>query len=270
MLKKDALYYQGLVKSANSIILTIDPQGNVKFINAFAQEFFGYPEKKILGQNVIGTIVPKTESSGRDLATMIKDIGCHPERYINNENENMKSDGQKVWIAWTNKGIQNEAGNISEILCVGNDISQRRQTEKALIEKEAQFRTAIESLPFTFFALDETGRYVIQNATCKKHWGDLIGKRPKDLGVDKDTLALWEENNRRAFAGEVVEGEVTLQPHGKEGFYHNIISPIQDGDRIRGILGVDIDITKRKRAEKALRESEAKFRALASRPRQPY
>ena len=89
---------------------------------------------------------------------MIKDIGRYLECYINNENENMKSDGQKVWIAWTNKGIQNEAGNISEILCVGNDISQRRQTEKALIEKEAQFRTAIESLPFTFFALDETGR----------------------------------------------------------------------------------------------------------------
>ncbi len=255
--------YRELVESANSMILRLDLTGNVKFINAFAQEFFGYPEKKILEKNVVGTIVPETESSGRNLATMIKDLGLHPERYINNENENMKSDGQKVWIAWTNKGIQNEAGNISEILCVGNEISQRRQAEKALIEKEAQLRTAIESLPFAFFALDETGRYIMQNAACKKHWGDLIGKRPKDLRVDKDTLALWEKNNRRAFAGEVVEGEVTLRPHGKEGFYHNIISPIHDGDRIRGILGVDIDITKRKRAEKALRESEAKFRALA-------
>jgi len=123
MLKKDAWIYQKLIESANSIILRIDPQGNVNFMNAFAQEFFGYPEKKILGQNVIGTIVPQTESSERDLAAMIKDLGHHPERYINSENENTKRDGQKVWIAWTNKGIQNEAGNISEILCVGNDIS---------------------------------------------------------------------------------------------------------------------------------------------------
>jgi len=255
--------YQQLVESANSIILKLDPEGNVKFINEFAQAFFGYPEKGILGKNVVGTIVPETESSGRNLATMIKDLGLHPERYINNENENMKSDGQKVWIAWTNKGIQNEAGDISEILCVGNDITGRKEAEKALIEKEAQLRTAIESLPFDFFALDETGRYIMQNSACKKHWGDLIGQRPKDSGVDKATLALWEDNNRRACADEVVEGEVALQPHGKEGFYHNIISPIHDGDRIRGILGVNIDITKHKQAEEALSESEAKFRALA-------
>ena len=262
MLKEDARIYRELIESANSIILRMDPQGDVIFINKFAQKFFGYTEGEILGQNVIGTIVPQTESSGRDLAAMIKDLGLHPERYINNENENVKNDGQKVWIAWTNKGIPNEAGNISEILCVGNDISQRRQAEEALIEKENQLRTAIESLPFDFFALDETGRYIMQNSTCKKHWGDLIGKCPEDLGVDKDTLALWQSNNRRAFAGEVVEDEVALQPHGKKEFYHNIISPIHDGDRIRGILGVNIDITKRKRAEQALQESEKKFRSV--------
>ncbi|MCP4257773.1 MAG: PAS domain-containing protein, partial [Planctomycetes bacterium] len=96
MLKKDAWIYQKLIESANSIILRLDSQGNVKFINAFAQEFFGYPEKEILGQNVIGTIVPQIESSGRDLAVMVKDLWCHPERYINNENENTKRDGQEV------------------------------------------------------------------------------------------------------------------------------------------------------------------------------
>jgi PAS domain S-box-containing protein len=104
--------YRQLVQSANSIILRLDPRGNVKFMNEFARKFFGYTEGEILGKNVVGTIVPQAESSGRDLAAMIEDIGRHPERYVNNENENQRSSGERVWIAWTNKGIADENGDI--------------------------------------------------------------------------------------------------------------------------------------------------------------
>ena len=173
MLKKDAWIYQKLIESVNSIILRMDPQGNVKSINAFAQEFFGYPEKEIIGQNVIGTIVPQTESSGRDLTAMIKDLGHHPERYINNENENTKRDGQKVWIAWTNKGIQNEAGNISEILCVGNDISQRQQADIALQESEKKFRSVTEQSPNMIF-ISKNGQIDYCNRRCEEIMGYTI------------------------------------------------------------------------------------------------
>ena len=43
--------YRQLVQSANSIILRLDPRGNVKFINEFAQKFFGYSEKVIIGND---------------------------------------------------------------------------------------------------------------------------------------------------------------------------------------------------------------------------
>ena len=100
-------------------------------IPPFAQKFFGYSEGEILNRNIVSTIVPPTDTAGYDLATMIADIVKNPERFSNNENENMKSNGDRVWIAWTNKGILDEHGNIREILCVGNDITERKQPELA-------------------------------------------------------------------------------------------------------------------------------------------
>jgi PAS domain S-box-containing protein len=130
--------YRELVQNANSIILRMDPQGVITFFNEFAQRFFGYPEGEILGSNIVSTIVPPTDTAGLDLATMIADIGKNPERFSNNENENMKRNGDRVWIAWTNKGIPDEHGNIREILCIGNDITERKQAEALLARRTAE------------------------------------------------------------------------------------------------------------------------------------
>ncbi len=126
------------------------------------------------------------------------------------------------------------------------------QVQEALRESESRLRTAVESLPFDFFLIGPDGRYAMQNSACKRNWGDGVGKRPEDICEDDRTLALWQANNRRAFAGEVVEGEVAFESPTGTRYCYNIVSPIRDGDQIRGILGVNIDITARKQAEQAL------------------
>jgi len=141
------------------------------------------------------------------------------------------------------------------VLVLIRDISERKQAEQAIRASEMRLRTAIESLPFDFFIIDKNGRYVMQNSTCRDRWGDVIGKRPEDLEVDGDNLTLWLNNNRRAFAGEVIKDEVELKVNGGKGFFYNIIAPVTDGDRIPEILGVNIDITDRKRAEEELRRA---------------
>ena len=107
----------------------------------------------------------------------------------------------------------------------------------------------------TSFADIQDGRYVMQNSACIEGWGDVIGHRPDDVAPDAKTLALWQSNNRRAFAGEIVEDEVILPTPEGTGYFRNIISPIRDGNEIRGILGINIDVTKRVRAEEALRKA---------------
>ena len=134
--------YRELVENANSIILRMDKEGTVTFFNEFALHFFGYSREEILGHNVVGTIVPETDSAGRDLRAMILDICLHPERYAVNQNENVRRDGTKVWIAWTNKPLANASGEFVEVLCVGSDVTDRKRAEEEKVRLETQLYQA--------------------------------------------------------------------------------------------------------------------------------
>jgi PAS domain S-box-containing protein len=117
--------YKEIVENANSIILLMNPRGNIMFLNKFGQQFFGFRDTDLLGESVIGTIVPKTDSSGEDLNKMIKEIIEKPEQYSVNENENMCRDGRRVHILWTNKAIIGFDKSVQEILCIGNQVKNK-------------------------------------------------------------------------------------------------------------------------------------------------
>ena len=137
-LQKSEEKYRELVEYANSIILRMDTEGNVTFLNRFAQDFFGYRQEELVGRSVIGTIVPAADTSGKNLKLMIEDIMLNPDRYINNENENMLHNGKRAWIAWTNRPILDRQGRLKEVLCIGNDITRLKEAENEIvIAKEA-------------------------------------------------------------------------------------------------------------------------------------
>jgi PAS domain S-box-containing protein len=136
--------YRDLVENANSIILELDTNGRVTFFNPFAQQFFGFAESAIIGQPVVGTIVPKTDSQGNDLAVKIKDLVRQPEKYYNSENENVRSNGEKVWIAWTNKGLYDKKGRLKEVLCIGIDRTEYKRAAQMLAQQEQEKAAAAE------------------------------------------------------------------------------------------------------------------------------
>ncbi|MCX7914546.1 MAG: ATP-binding protein, partial [Thermodesulfovibrionales bacterium] len=131
-LLKSEQKYRELVENANSIILRWDGEGRITFMNEFGQTFFGYSEEEIIGRHVVGTIVPETETTGRDLRPLMREICADPKAFEHNINENIKRDGSRVWVAWTNKAVIDRDGKIKEIFSVGTDITELKRTQEEL------------------------------------------------------------------------------------------------------------------------------------------
>ncbi|MEN6459150.1 MAG: PAS domain S-box protein [Thermoguttaceae bacterium] len=129
------------------------------------------------------------------------------------------------------------------------DVTEAEQDRDRL---QAILTAAIECLPFEFFALGTDGRYLCINAASRDRFGNGVGKRPDEYAPDPATLQLWQENNRRALAGEKVQGEFQRQIGDQTRYFLNVISPIRQAEKLYGILGINIDITDRKLAEQAL------------------
>jgi PAS domain S-box-containing protein len=142
-LRRSETKYRHLVDSGNTIILEMDTQGRIAFFNQFAERFFGFTQTEIIGKSVIGTIVPPRDSSNADLEEMIRNIVHHPEDFRLNENENMKKNGERVWVVWTNQPVFDESGQLREVLCVGIDRSEQKKSEQLLAAQALQ-QAAIE------------------------------------------------------------------------------------------------------------------------------
>lgn len=121
--------YRVLVESANSIILRIDTQGTITFTNRFAQQFYGYSDQEMLGRNILGLIVPNKDMKGSDTLPTIRKLLSGSEDNMLLESENILKNRDRVWVSWSNKAIYDKDGNLTEILCVGYDITARKKAE---------------------------------------------------------------------------------------------------------------------------------------------
>ncbi len=135
--------YRDLVEHANSIILRWNSEGQITFLNEFGLRFFGYSAEEIFGRNLVGTIVPYSESGGRDLSQLVQQIVNRPEAYEQNINENVKRNGERAWVTWANRIERDRQGQVVEILSVGTDITEQRRAEAAIRELNASLERRV-------------------------------------------------------------------------------------------------------------------------------
>ena len=278
--------YRELVQHANSAIIRWKSDGTLTFANEYAQAFFGYEEKEIVGKHV-SVLVPETESNGLDLSTLVQDIVSHPEQYLGNINENVCRDGRRVWMAWTNKPVFDVDGKVIEILAVGTDITERKQAERALMEANAtlvaahneaiseknRLEAVMQALPIGVAITDMAGGTIQSNAGYEQIWGN---PRPVTESVDDYAAykARWPDTGSEvepeewASAVAVQRGETILNQlleierfDGSRAFVLNSAAPVRDAQgNVIGSAVAMRDITDLRKTEQALRESEERLR----------
>ncbi|NDV21531.1 PAS domain S-box protein [Desulfovibrio sp. JC022] len=160
--------YRELVQTARSIILRIDRAGKCTFFNEYAQLFFGYSEEEMIGNSVIGTLIPKTEQGESELEKLLYAVTVTPEDFPSNTNQNTRKDGSSVWVYWTNSPIFNEEGELTEILCVGTDITKRKKVETELHETRNYIRNIIDSMPSVIIGVDSQSRITQFNTAAQR------------------------------------------------------------------------------------------------------
>ena len=261
--RKKKAVCEDILENANSLILKMGPDGTINYMNKFAQAEFGYSNKEIIGKNVIGTIVPKTDSSGQFLFYMIQDITKNPDRYVNNENENIRKNGERIWVAWTNKAIFNQRGEVSEIVCIGNDITDRKDTEAALRKSEEKYRDLFENGSDLLCYHDLSGNIIHTNLAFKKEYGwsekELVGMNIRDL-TPKKYQHLVRGYLKRVKKNDKDEGIMrVVTKDARELIIEYRNSLIYDQEKPIGVHGSARDITRRVKAEEQLRISEEKF-----------
>ena len=244
--------YRQLVENANSMIVQLDSEGKITFFNEFAETFFGYSEAEIIGKSAIGTIVAPADLSENDLARMIRDCLAQPEKYFQNENENIRSNGERVWIAWTNKPLLDVKGNLVGLLCIGTDISDRKQAEIALQASESELRALFAAMNDVIFVIDIEGRYLKIAPTnpqlLYKPPAELVGKTLHEILPPELADVFLSQIQISTDIQEMRSVEYSLPIDNKDIWFAATISPMKEN----AVLWMARDITERKQAEKWL------------------
>ncbi|UYP45873.1 hypothetical protein NEF87_002158 [Candidatus Lokiarchaeum ossiferum] len=251
------------ILTANNSIIKIDLNGNLTFLNPFAEKFFGYASDEILGKSIVGTILPRTEEDGIFSADRLKLFLENPENFEFREVRSILKDNTSKWVAWTNKPIYDKNGKIVEILSVGMDITSLKKTEQKLASEKAIAQMYFDIAGVMLIVLDEN----LKLSKINRKGIQLLGYDETEVvGLDwcenfiqeKDRSSIRKELEKVRQGKNEFNKNYILDKRGKKKliFWHNAPIINEQGE-FRGILSSGEDITEQKKAEKKLIQQKA-------------
>lgn len=186
--------YQHLVQNAKSIILRIDMGGVITFCNEYAEEFFGYGPGELIGQPLIGSIIPQRDFAGQSMKRYLNRLLKNPSAHPFNETMNVRKNGEIVWVAWANDAERTRDGVTEGLLCVGTDITDRKLMEEALRQREKQYRLLAENVTDIIMGLDADLRLTYISPSDEVVRGfkryDVLGREIEDFLTPKSRERL--------------------------------------------------------------------------------
>lgn len=136
-LSKSESNYRGVVENASCVILRLTPDLKISFLNKYGELLFGWQREELIGKNIADTIAAKlTETTRRSL---LDNFLSSKEARLE-EVEMCDQSGNSIWISWVSQAVYTASG-LSEILCVGSDVTERHKHAK-----EMQHVQRLESL----------------------------------------------------------------------------------------------------------------------------
>lgn len=200
---------------------------------------------------------------------------------INDEHTPPHKPDSKRWYLRTKLPLYDGAGNITGLIGLGNEITERKQMDEALRESQALYHSFIEQLPNPVFRKDSEGRYVMVNSQFCRITDikaeDFLGRKPSEVAM-LEAIRQGKSGQITKYAaegekvhelimrtGKIVETEEEYPgADGRKQYMHVIRMPVFDPEgKVVGTQGIQFDVTERKRAEEALRASENRFRVLS-------
>ena len=258
--------YQNLFEDAPDMYFTVAADGTIRNVNRFGATSLGYRKSELIGQPVNMIVHPEDrERIGRQVANIFEECVLRSEL----EFRKVRKDGSMLWVRERSRLVFTDGGGSPELRIVCRDITARKLAEEALAESEERHRLTLDAVSsggrdwnvqtgdvlYSNRWIEELGYERRQVVPHISFWRGLI--HPDDRARVEQAL---EEHLRGAtpfFECEyrVRTGSGAYRWHRDRG---RVVAWGSDGRPLR-MVGTDTDITQRREAEEALRESEARL-----------
>ena len=245
------------------LISYVDADQRFRFNNRAHEDWFGRKRKDMLGRPLRELL----GEAGYEVVRPLIEAALKGER-VSADVEVPHRDGGNRDVHVEYVPDRRKDGAVIGLFALVQDISERKRTEAELRESEARFRAIADCAPSPVWVTTETGIEFVNKAYVELagleaealtggKWMEII--HPDDLA---EALALraqaWETGESYGYDARF------RRANGEERWMKVSCRPRLDAsDRLVGYVGMAVDVTEARRAEAELRESEARFRAMA-------
>ncbi len=272
-LRESEARFRAIVDQATAGIAQTDLSGRFALVNDRYCEITGYSREELLEKRMQDIThpddVPRNLESFQRLLTEGTPYVIE-KRYV-------RKDGSPVWVSNTVSVTRDASGRPQHVVAVTLNITHRRQAEEALARLTAAseqqrrlYETILSNTPDLVYVFGLDHRFAYANEALLAMWGrtwdEAIGKNCLELGYEPWHAALHDREIEQVIATkQPIRGEVPFTGTQGRRIYDYIFVPVLGANgEVEAVAGTTRDITERKQAEQALRESEERFRTLVA------